>query len=332
MAELKQKIFKSNIFLLGLLVILIALPTFIKSPYHLGIVVLTIINITLVLSVNVIEGYTGKISLCQAAFYGMGAYTTAILTVRFGWSSWAALVMAALVPAGVAVIVGWPVLKLKGYYLAIATMGFQAIVSLVFLNWIPVTNGPFGIRGIQSPTPILGITFESRTAYYYLYLFMLIIIILFTRSLLNSRYGRAFLAICNDELASEAFAINATRYRVLSFAISSGIAGIAGYMFAHYFRYISPGSFSGIKSLDAVAMMIIGGTGKITGCIVGAVIYTFLPEVLRFMADYRTIILGSCITLVVLFMPEGIVGALEKLVDRKRNLKKKEHEVCDENK
>ena len=322
-----RKILTNSKFIYALYLIPFLIPVIVKSDYYIGILILTIINITLVLSVNIIQGYAGKVSLCQAAFYGMGAYTTSILTTQFGWTFWTALIPAALLPAFVAVLVGWPVLKLKGYYLAIATMGFQAIVSIIFLNWISVTNGPFGIKGIAAPSPIFGVSFESKMAYYYLYLGILLALFAFSKSLLNSRYGRIFLAIKNDELASEAFAINATYYRVFAFALSASIAGIAGSMFAHYFRYVSPASFGLVKSIDAIAMLIIGGSGTLWGCVTGAVIYTFLPEASRWLQDYRMMFIGLSITLVVLFMPDGIVGSATKAYDRINTGKKVRHDV-----
>jgi branched-chain amino acid transport system permease protein len=334
MLQMMEKICKPKS-LLTILVLAVAflLPLFIRSQYILGILIMTLINIVLVMSVNIIEGYAGKISLCQAGFYGIGAYTTGILCVKFAWNAWAALPFAILIPAIVATAIGIPVLKLKGYYLAIATMGLQAIISLVILNWNSVTNGPNGIRGIPAPDSVLGLYIQSKLSYYYLYLFMLIIVILFCQSLLNSRYGRAFLSIKNDELASEAFAINTTYYRVLAFALSAGVAGMAGFMYALYFRYISVYSFGILKSIDAIAMLILGGAGTTSGAIAGTILLTTMPELLRFTEGYRNILIGVCITLVVLFMPSGIVGESRNLIDNftARRQLEKATEVCDEN-
>jgi branched-chain amino acid transport system permease protein len=304
---------KNNIIASIAVSVSLLIPLAITSPYLMGVIILTVINIVMVFSVNVIQGYTGKVSLCQAAFYGMGAYTSSILTLKFGWSFWVSIFAAGVVPAAVAVIIGWPVLKLKGYYLAIATLGLQMIAAMIFLNWNDVTNGSFGIRGIRPPDSLLGLQFGSNISYYYLYLALTFLVIAFLLSLKKSRYGRAFLAIRADEIAAEASAINTTYYRILSFAISAFIAGIAGCMYAHYFRYISPYSFSLGKSIDVVAMLVIGGSGTIWGCITGALMYTIMPQVFQWAADFRLIIIGVCVVLVVIFMPEGVAGKLRLL-------------------
>ena len=299
---------KTNIFASIAAVLSLIIPFVVTSPYLMGIIILAIINIMLVFSVNVVQGYTGKVSLCQAAFYGAGAYTSTLLTLKLGWSFWLSIFAAGIIPAVVAVAIGWPVLKLKGYYLAIATLGLQMIAAMIFLNWNDVTNGAFGIRGINPPDSLFGIQFGSTISYYYLYLFFTFVVIAFLFSLKNSRYGRAFFAIRADEIAAEASGINTTYYRILSFATSAFIAGIAGCMYAHYFRYISPYSFSLSKSIDVVAMLVIGGSGTVFGSIAGAIIYTVLPEMFQWAADFRLIIIGVCVILVIIFMPEGVAG------------------------
>jgi len=297
------------------IILLLILPYAITSKYTMGIVILTVINIVLVISVNVITGLTGRMSLCQAAFFGIGAYTTAILTTQYDFSFWACLPFAGIIAALIAVLIGWPILKLEGYYLAICTLGLQQLFSLVFLNWVSMTNGPFGIRGIQPPDGIpwlFNLQFGSPKSYYYLYLLFLLVIVLFVRSLLNSRYGRAFLAIREDEISARMFAINTTYHKVLAFALAAFIAAIAGVMYAHYYRYISPGAFNITRSIDVTAMLIIGGSGQIWGCVIGAVLFTFIPELFRGFAEYRTLVIGIAIVVSIIFMPDGIVGQLNK--------------------
>ena len=298
----------------------LAFPQLGLKNYYLHIAVLSLLHILLALGLNLIAGYAGQLSLAHAAFFGIGAYTTALLTLNQHWSFWLAAPIGAVVAGLVAVAIGLPTLRLKGPYFVISSMGFGEIVRLIFLNWQSVTRGPNGLPGIPAPDPInLGfvkLTFESRMESYYLILFVLFGVLILYYNLVNSRIGRALRAIRNDYIAAQVMGIHIAFYRILAFAGGAALAGLTGALYSGYIRFISPDTFTSGESINILIMMVIGGMGTIVGPIIGAVAITYLLETMRVFAEYRLVIYGLLMFVVILYMPQGVAGMLESLWHR----------------
>jgi len=296
------------------------LPLLGFKSYYLHIAVLSLLHILLALGLNLVAGYAGQLSLAQAAFFGIGAYVSALLMLNLHWSFWLAAPTGAVVSGLVAVAIGLPTLRLKGPYFVIATMGFGEIVRLVLLNWESVTRGPNGLNGIPAPDPIsLGfvtLSFETRTESYYLILFVLLGVLVLYYNLVHSRIGRALRAIRNDYIAAQVMGIHIAFYRILAFGTFAMIAGLTGALYAGYFRFISPDTFTSGESINILIMMVIGGMGTIVGPIIGALFVTYLLETMRVFADYRLVIYGLLMFIVILYMPQGIAGMLGNLWQR----------------
>ena len=298
----------------------LAFPQLGLKNYYLHIAVLSLLHILLALGLNLIAGYAGQLSLAHAAFFGIGAYTTALLTLNQHWSFWLAAPIGAVVAGLVAVAIGLPTLRLKGPYFVISSMGFGEIVRLIFLNWQSVTRGPNGLPGIPAPDPInlgfIKLTFESRMESYYLILFVLFGVLILYYNLVNSRIGRALRAIRNDYIAAQVMGIHIAFYRILAFAGGAALAGLTGALYSGYIRFISPDTFTSGESINILIMMVIGGMGTIVGPIIGAVAITYLLETMRVFAEYRLVIYGLLMFIVILYMPQGVAGMLGSLWHR----------------
>lgn len=265
------------------------------SPYYIQILTLIGINIILVSSLNLVVGYTGLLHLGHAAFMSVGAYTAGILSVYLGIPFFPALLAGALLAALFGIILGLPNLKLRGDYLAIATLGFGEILRIIIIN-VDITGGPVGLRGIPQATNL-----------WIVYGFVAITLVVLYR-IIKSRVGRALLAIREDETAAEAMGINTTYFKIMAFSVAAFFAGTAGGLFAHYFRYINPNNFGFMRSIELLCMVILGGMGNLAGSVVGATVLTAAPEILRAYGDYRMIIYGSILVLMMLIRPQGIMG------------------------
>ena len=314
---MERKITIQKLIVAGLAALAILFPQLGFKSYYLHIAVLSLIHILLALGLNLIAGYAGQLSLAQAAFFGIGAYTTGLLMLNAHWSFWIAAPLGALFAGVVAVAIGLPTLRLKGPYFVISTLGFGEIVRLVFLNWESVTRGPNGLPGIPAPDPIsLGfvtLTFETRTESYYLILFVLFGVLFLYYNLVHSRVGRALRAIRNDYIAAQVMGIHVAFYKILAFGTGAMISGLAGSLYAGYIRFVSPDTFTVGESVNILIMMVIGGMGTISGPIVGAVFITYLLETMRVFADYRLVIYGLMMFIVILYMPQGIAGMFGNL-------------------
>jgi len=311
-------------FLVGLLLIagLVTLPWMIKNPYYLHIIIMSGIFVLLASSMNLITGCTGRLNLGHAAFYGIGAYASTLLVMRLGFPVWLAIFLAGLITIFFGILIGVPCLKLKGAYLAITTLAFGEITRLAMMNLVGLTNGPLGIRGIPNPPPIifggsLSISFESKTSYYYFLLALCLACLLIIRRLLSSQIGRTFVAIREDEVRAETVGIDTTHIKLMNFALGAFFAGLAGAFYAHYVRFISPDTFTLNETFTILTMVVIGGLGTFYGPIIGGVLFTFLPELLRAIADYRMMIYGLMMSVAIIFMPEGIIGVLQSWSPRR---------------
>lgn len=284
-----------------------AVPLVVRNEYVLNTAVLAGIYIVLTSSLNITNGYTGLFSFGHAAFYGIGAYTAAILATRFGWSFWLTLPAGGAVAAAFGVLLALPTLRLGGIFLALVTIGFQEITYLVTLNWIALTRGPMGIPGVPPPA-LLGFEVTNNRGFYYIVLALDVLTLFVISRLVTSRVGRTFVAIREDELAAQASGIAVFAAKVKAFVIATFFAGLAGAVFAHHARFVSADSFRLDETFAILTMLIVGGLGSLLGPVVGAVVLVILPEASRFLAEYRGVVYGLILIGVILFRPEGIAG------------------------
>jgi branched-chain amino acid transport system permease protein len=280
------------------------LPLATGTAYGQVLLNVAVLNAIAVLGFYVIFGLTGIFSVAQGAFVGIGAYTSAILTVDFHWPVWAGVLAAPMVAALAGVLLGAPTLKLKTHYLTMATIGFAEVVRLVMTNWDQVTHGTSGIRGIPAPAA----AFEQPVPYYYLGLAVLLLTVLAVNRLRHSRLGRNLEAIRDDELAAETCGVNLTAYRIMAFAVAAALGGLSGGLYAHLLRYVSPDAFTLEQTIQILAMLMIGGRSSVGGAIAGAVALTYLPEALRSFKDWYMAIYGAGLLLILIFLPDGIAG------------------------
>jgi branched-chain amino acid transport system permease protein len=267
-----------------------------------------------------LTGYTGQVSMGHAAFFGIGAFTSAILSSK-GVPFVLALPSAGLLAGVVGIFIGLPALRLSGLYLAIATMGFGFIVEEILVRWESLTRGNMGM--IVDPPSIGPLIFESETSYYYLTLVVLILTILAARNILRSPTGRAMIAIRDSEVAAQAMGISMAKYKTMAFAISAFFTGVAGSLYAHKLTFINPESFTILVSIEFLAMIIIGGLGSLHGAVFGAAFIIFLPQLIIMTRDYmpkyladqtglEPVLYGLMIILFILFEPMGIYGRWRK--------------------
>ncbi len=307
-----------TIFLTVLALLTVSAPFWLSNPYYLHVLIMAGIFAVLALSLNLLLGYTGQLSLGHAAFFGIGAYASALLTLKLERSVWEGMI-AATALAGLA---GWAIgriaLKLRGAYFVLVTISFVGVISLVSVNWMELTNGPLGLPGV--PAPELGPwSFRTKRAYYYLVLAAVALSYLVCHRLVASRIGRAFVALRENEALAESVGIDVTRYLVLATVVSAAMAGMAGSLYAHYTRFVSPEVFLFTYTVTMVIMVVAGGKGTLAGPVVGAVLFTALPEALRAATSWQWQMLayGLILVLLVFFLPRGIVPALTTL--RKRS-------------
>ena len=270
------------------------------DPYFLQILVNIGIGITLALGLNIITGLTGQLSLGHAAFMSVGAFTGALLTLKTGAPFYLNLLFSGLITSAVAALIGWPILRLTGDYLAICTLGFAEIVKVVFLN-LEITNKALGLT---VPAP------RSELPMPVIVLMVAILTIAASAFIQDSRFGRALKAIRDDEIAAESMGINIARYKVQSFAVSAFMAGVGGCLYAHFLGYINPSDFGFLKSIDMLSMIVLGGLGSIPGAVIGASILSAAPEFLRFMSRYRMLVYGALLVFLMVFRPNGLLGGV----------------------
>jgi branched-chain amino acid transport system permease protein len=290
------------------LLLLCLVPAFGFSRYVMRICIVIGIYSMLTLGLNLVAGYTGQLSMGNAGFYAIGAYTSTLLMINTGMNFWLALFAGASLAGISGLLLGLPTLRLKGSYLTIATLGFGEIIRMILMNWDPVTNGTMGIRNI--PLPVLfGIKLSfANHGLYYLVLALTLLVSLFCALVINSKTGRAFIAIREDEIAAQMMGIRITRYKVLAFVLSAFISGIAGAFYAPMVGYIDPNSFTFDVSSQIICMAILGGLGTMRGMYFGAAVLIILPEVSRFMMDYRFVLYGVILVLMMRFRPQGLLG------------------------
>ncbi|MDZ4184140.1 MAG: branched-chain amino acid ABC transporter permease [Desulfuromonadales bacterium] len=287
-------------------VVLVVAPLYFQGGYILNVLVFVGINTMLAIGLNLLLGFAGQISLGQAAFYGLGAYVSAILTTTHGFNPWLSMIFAALAIGALAFVIGFPILKLKGHYLAMATLGFGIIVYIVINEYVDLTGGPSGFPGIPNLS-IGSFSFDSDMKNYYLIWGATLGVMLLAINLARSRIGRALRAIHDSEVAAQVLGINARLLKVQIFACSAMISSLAGSLYAHYITFVSPSTFGFGFSVELLTMVVIGGLGSIYGSFLGATLITLLPEILRTFHDYDIVFYGALLMIMTIFLPGGLI-------------------------
>ncbi|GHV63546.1 branched-chain amino acid ABC transporter permease [Spirochaetia bacterium] len=315
-------------FFAGIILLLAVIPLFGFNRYIMRILIVIGIYSILTLALNLVAGYTGQLSMGNAGFYAIGAYTCTLLMIRFGLNFWFAMLGGAVLAGFCGFLLGLPTFRLKGSYLTIVTLGFGEIIRMILMNWDPVTNGTLGIRNIPLPV-FFGIKLSfANNGLYYLVLVLAILISVFCRLILNSKIGRAFISIREDEIAAQMMGIKTTYYKVLAFVLSAFLSGIAGAYYAPMVGYIDPNSFTFDVSSQIISMTILGGLGTMRGMYFGAAVLIIFPEVSRFMMDYRFVIYGLILVLMMRFRPQGLLGWQSRLPYRFTKAVQKELEAA----
>jgi branched-chain amino acid transport system permease protein len=300
---------------LAVAVIVIALlPLLLSSSYWRTNLIVCAINVLLAIGLDFVLGYAGQLNLGQSAFYGIGAYASTLLITRLGAPFWAAFAAGSTLAGAAGVLLSMFAVRLRGHYLAIASLGFAVITYQVLVNWISLTQGPLGIYGIAPPPPLRipglpAIEFGNLANEFYLVAGFAFLTYLVLDQLVRSPVGETLTAIREDEVSAAALGIHCSKWKVFAFALSSVVAGMAGCFYAGFVGTLVPDAFFMTESFSILAMVIVGGMGTLIGPVLGAILLTVLPELLRGIGDLRLIVYGVLVTLVVLFMPGGIVQA-----------------------
>lgn len=282
-------------------------PLVVRNPYYIGALVFVGIYSLMTICLCLLLGYAGQISLGHAAFYGIGAYTSAVLTTRMHLSPWLALVAAMAATALLAFLVGRPVLKLRGHYLAMATLGFGEIVYIFFNSAVELTGGPSGMGQIPR-LAIGGFVFKKDIHFYYLVWLTVILLLILVLNIINSRVGRALRSIHGSETAANAMGVNTASYKMQVFVFSAIVSSLAGSYYAHFVTFVSPTTFDANMSILLVTMVVVGGMSNVWGALLGAALLGTLPEYLRTFGDYDILVYGVVMLLIMMFAPEGLAG------------------------
>jgi branched-chain amino acid transport system permease protein len=284
------------------------------STYQTNIMITALMYVVLGLGLNIVVGVAGLLDLGYVAFYAVGAYSYALLNMHFGLSFWMVLPLGGLLAASFGILLGFPVLRLRGDYLAIVTLGFGEIIRLILENWNNFSRGPSGISNIPRPGLFgmdLSLT-QSITYLYYLMILMVIFTIFVVNRLQNSRIGRAWFALREDEIACQAMGIDKTRTKLTAFALGAFWAGIVGVTFAAKTTFINPASFTFLESAIILCIVVLGGMGSIIGVILGALILILMPEYLRAFSEYRMLVFGAVLVMMMIFRPQGIIANIRR--------------------
>jgi branched-chain amino acid transport system permease protein len=302
----KRSELKTWAFSISAAALVLAIPAVTHDGYIIQLLNIAVLNAIVVLGLNFATGWTGQINFGQAAFYGLGAYTTAIAT-KAGLPWIVTPFFSILVVIAASLLLGLPTLRLRTYYLAMTTIGFGEIVRLIIVHWEPVTGGTSGLRAIPGIS-LFGFGPQGQIQHYYLLVGALALAALIAARIRQSALGRAMIATKNSEIAAEQSGVDTTRTKLLAFMIGAVYAGLAGCLYASSIRFISPDSFSGPQAILLMTMLIVGGMGSIAGCIVGAVALTILPEALRFLGQWYLVLYGLGVIVVIVLAPGGLAS------------------------
>jgi branched-chain amino acid transport system permease protein len=299
--------------LLLFFLLLLPIPLIGFNDYLVSLGTSFLINLILIASLNVLIGCCGQISLGHAGFYGLGAYAAGILSAKLGLDPWLGLPVACLISALAALVIGIPALRLRGHYLAMATLGFNAILAVLFDQVVSWTGGPNGLLGVK-PLALGNFALSTQARIFPLVWLCAALVMFALLNLIQSRVGRAIRAIATSEVAAQSLGIDAFRYKLIVFVLTAAMAGLAGSLYVESNLYASPESFGFSTSILLVAMVALGGWGRHGGAILGALIYTGAPELLRTFQDAQLLIFGAGMIAVLLFFPGGLAGAGDGIV------------------
>ena len=301
----------------ALIVFLFLIPLFVKDPYQLHILIMAGIAVILASSVRLIAA-SGLLSLAHGGMMAVGAYTSTLLVMKLGLSSWAALIAAGLAAAVIASLVGYPFIRIKGMYFAMVTVFLGEAIRLIIEQWQDLTGGTSGIVNIPRPDPIvipglLNIDFTSKVDFYYFILVLVLVILFILYALEHSRIGLTWFSIGQADFLAESVGVNTARFQVLDFSIGCFFAGIAGAFYSQYITAITPSAFGFFWSIYIVIYMIVGGMGTFFGPILGAFILTLLPESVRFLKEFQPYVFAGVLMLVIFLLPEGLISLPKRL-------------------
>ncbi len=294
--------------------VVLILPVLFPDNYYVTVVGVTICqNVILAVSLNLLMGYAGQISLGHAAFYGLGAYTSAILTAKYGINPWLAMGAGAAGVGAISYLLSKPILKLKGHYLAMATLGLGIIVHIFLVQADEITGGPDGMSGIPALS-IAGFPIDTDLRWYVVFAIFMLFCIWLSLNLVDSRAGRALEAVHGSEIAAQMVGIDTAQVKTHIFVFSTVIASVTGSLFAHQQSFVSPESFSFFFSIELVTMVVLGGLASVFGSVAGAVILSLLPEFLIVFEDFEVLIFGAILMVIMIFQPEGLFVAIRNRV------------------
>jgi branched-chain amino acid transport system permease protein len=298
---------------------LLGLPFIIQDNYNMHLIIMSMIFIELASGLNLIVGYVGQLSLGHAAFFGLGAYTSALCNLRLGIPFWEGMFLAGGMAALIGFLLGYVTLRVRGHCFVLITIAFAEIFKLIHFNWVGLTHGQMGLSDIAAPTirvpGLIDTVFSTKAHYYYLALLLVVITVYVNNRLVHSRLGRAFIGIRENEMLAESVGINAFKYSMVAFIVGAFFAGFAG---SYYVTFISPDLFSFSVTTTMIVMLVMGGKGTVAGPIVGAVIFTVLPEYLRVAEKLRLPIFGLILLVGIMYMPQGLIKVWDDLLKRLR--------------
>ncbi|MBM7661965.1 branched-chain amino acid transport system permease protein [Bacillus mesophilus] len=301
-----------------LFLVAVIIPLVTENQYYLHIFSSIFIWTIAVYGLNMVGGFTGQLSLAHAGFFAIGAYSLGVLTVKVGLNFWLSFILAIIITTVIGFLIGLIALRTKEHFFAIYTLCVGYIIYLIIYKWEAVTEGVRGLIGIPAPTPIGPITFDSPKSVYYLMLFFLVVAIFVFKRIIDSLVGRTFIAIRNSEELAQTIGIETMKQKLLSFVLSTFFAGLAGALYASFVRFIGPDiSYINI-TFDMLTYLLVGGIGTISGPLVGTLIIIWVSQYLQFLQDYRMLIFGPILVLLIIFYPRGIAGGVQTwLANRK---------------
>jgi branched-chain amino acid transport system permease protein len=306
-------------------IVIVVLPFILSTSFYITKATFAGIYTIIAVGLGLLMGFAGQISLGQAAFYGVGAYSTAVLSTTYGLNPWLTLIISMAAPALIAYLLGHTMARLHGYYLAMATLAFGIVIHVLLVEWKTVTKGASGFYGIPK-IELFGFTFKQGLSYYYLVWTFALIVILISLNIIHSRIGRALRSIHDSEVASSAMGVDTGKYKMQVFILSSMFAGLAGWLFAHMSYSISPGSFGLNGSILFLTMVVLGGATSVWGAVFGAllisvisiIVHTLGSHVAFITSDFERVLYGFIMMLVVIFLPQGLFPAITSLVKNKQ--------------
>lgn len=320
-AAIETWVTSRRLWFLAAAITIVVLPLIFTSSYWRTNLTVCAINVLLAIGLDFVLGYAGQLNLGQSAFYGIGAYASTLLIMKLAVPFWIAFALGVLISGFAGALLSLFAVRLRGHYLAIASLGFAVITYQVLLNWISLTQGPLGIYAIAPPPPIAlpylpRVVFSNTASFFYLTAGVALLVYFILDQLVRSPIGETLTALREDELSAASLGIDGAKWKAFAFAISSAVAGAAGCFYASFVGTLVPDAFFITESFSMLAMVIVGGMGTLIGPVFGAVLLTVLPELLRGIGDLRLIVYGASVTLVVLFMPGGLAQAVRLIVRR----------------